>query len=265
MSIGITTLVLPADWSFEETLDTITGAGYSALELAVRDTGYCSIESSANELSNLKVRAEAAGVEVMGICPSARSRPRDLMSGDESVRSESIKLFVQMIDIANAIGVDTVLVVPGRMSATTYYDDAYMYALDGMRRLADIADSKGVNLAIEYVWNNFLLSPIEFARFCDEIDNPRVGFYFDSGNMVHTGYPEHWVRICARHLMAFHLKDFLRNEREWTPLLEGDVDFPAVMTELRAAGYSGHLISEVEPSVASLESTAEVIRKIAAM
>jgi hexulose-6-phosphate isomerase len=102
---------------------------------------------------------------------------------------------------------------------------------------------------------------MEFARFCDECASPKIGLFFDTGNMVIFGYPEHWVRICGKHLMKVHFKDFKR-PTEWTALLEGDVDFPAVMTELQKIGYDGALLSEVAPSIAPLEDTANAIRKI---
>jgi len=61
-----------------------------------------------------------------------------------------------------------------------------------------------------------------------------------------------------------HFKDFKRPST-WTPLLEGDVDFPAVMAELRKIGYTDPVLSEVAPSIASLEDTAEAMRKILEM
>ncbi len=41
-----------------------------------------------------------------------------------------------------------------------------------MQRLAPYAEELDVNLAIEYVWNRFLLSPMEFARTLSSGDRP---------------------------------------------------------------------------------------------
>ncbi|MFO7946590.1 MAG: TIM barrel protein, partial [Armatimonadota bacterium] len=101
--------------------------------------------------------------------------------------------------------------------------------------------------------------------FCDEVASPRVGLFFDTGNMVIFGFPQHWVRICGKHLMKVHFKDFQRDGYEWKPLLEGDVNFPAVMKELRKIGYDGALLSEVSPRIAPIEETADAIRKIMEM
>ena len=80
--------------------------------------------------------------------------------------------------------------------------------------------------------------------------------------MAIFSYPEHWVRICGRHLMAVHMKDFRRDGSVWTPLLEGDVDFGAVMAELKDLGFDGALVSEVGDSTASFAETAKTIRRI---
>jgi len=265
MEVGISGLVIPAEWSLDETLTRIRADGYTALELALRDTGWFSLESTEEELRVVAESAKAAGVTLTSVCPALRSKPRDIMTSDCEIRKSSIETITECIRITSAVGVDTMLLVLGRLTPELYYDDAYANALAGMRELTPVAEELGVRLAIEYVWNKFLLSPMELARFLDEVDSPNAGFFFDSGNMVVFGYPEHWVRICGKHVMAVHLKDFRRQGYEWTPLLEGDVDFPAVMCELRKLGFDGALLSEVSQGTAPFADTAEAIRKIMRM
>ncbi len=262
MNIGVTGLVIPKEWSFAQTLESITAAGYDSFELALRDSGYFSLESTDSELRALAGQAKSAGVSLVSICPSIRTRPKDLMSADKDSRRLGVATFEEFIRIAETVGVDTILVVLGSLTPDLFYDDAYANALESMKRLAPVAEKAGVKLAIEYVWNKFLLSPMEFTRFCDDVASPNVGFYFDPGNMAIFGYPEHWVRICGRHLMAVHMKDFRRDGAAWPPLLEGDVDFAKVMMELKRLGFDGPLVSEVDTAAASLAATASSIRKI---
>lgn len=265
MKTGITALVLPADWGLEETLNSIRTDGYEALELALRDSGYCSLGASDGQLRSIRDEAARAEVELVGLCPAFRGRPRDLMTADREARLAGIETFEECIRMATVLDVDTILVVLGSLTPELYYDVAYRNALESMRTLAPVAEKAGVRLAIEYVWNKFLLSPLEFARFCDEVGSPNVGFYFDPGNMAVFGYPEHWARICARHVMAVHVKDFRRRGYQWTPLLEGDVDFPAVMRELRSLGYDGALVAEVDSATAPFDRTAEAVKRIMQM
>ena len=63
-------------------------------------------------------------------------------------------------------------------------------------------------IGIENVWNRFLLSPLETARFLDEIGSPWVGMYLDVGNVVYLGYPEQWVELLAKHIKKLHMSDY---------------------------------------------------------
>jgi L-ribulose-5-phosphate 3-epimerase len=265
MKTGISALVIPTDWSFDDTLTRIREAGYESLELVIRDDGYLTLDSTPGELDSLRSRADRAGIELSSLCAGMKNRPRDLMASDPEERARGLDTHRECIRVAGRLGIDTILVVPGRVTADLFYDVAYANARSSMREIAFDAEAAGVRLAIEYVWNKFLLSPMEFAQFCDEVGSRCVGFYFDPGNMAIFGFPEHWVRICGRHLMAVHLKDFRRTGSVWTPLLEGDVDFAAIMRELRTIGFDGPLISEVESSLETFEATARKIGTIRAM
>ena len=264
MKVGITGLVIPREWSFEETLKKIKADGYEAFELALRDEGYCSLAASEKELKKLPKMAADAGIELVSMCPAVRNRPKDFMTNDASVRKESIKTMTDAMRVANATGVDTILLVLGALTPDLYYDQAYKNAVGTLREIAPTAEKMGVRLAVEYVWNKFLLSPVEFATFLDEVGSPNIGFYFDPGNMCAFSYPAQWVRLLGRHVMAVHMKDFLRQGFQWKPLGEGDADFPAIMKELRALRFDGALVSEVDTGTAPFADTAKAIRKIIA-
>ena len=265
MKVGITGLITPAEWSFDELLTNVKSAGYDVLEMALRDEGYFSLDADESDLNQLPKRAQDAGLELVSVVPSVAQRPRDLMTDDEEARGAGIETITDAMRVTRAIDTDTMLLVLGTLTPDLYYDRAYENALDSLRKLAPRAEDMGVNLAVEYVWNKFLLSPMEFAEFLDEVDSPRVGFYFDPGNMCAFSYPKQWVRLLSDHLMAVHMKDFQRAGFEWKPLGEGDVDFPGVMEVLRQAGYDGPLVSEVADSVAPYDATARAIRKIKEM
>jgi len=65
-----------------------------------------------------------------------------------------------------------------------------------------------VTLALEEVWNKFLLSPLEFARYIDEYNSPHIRAYFDVGNVVLYGYPQDWIRTLGKRIVKLHIKDF---------------------------------------------------------
>jgi hexulose-6-phosphate isomerase len=261
MKVGLSCIITPGEWSYTETLKQAKATGYEALELVIRDEWDITLQTPDARLKEMARQAADEGIELVSICPSFRNAPRDVMTNDAAVREQSIGTIKRALEVAKGLGIGTMLLTLGALTPKLFYNEAYANSLQAMQKLAPFAEEIGVNVAIEYVWNKFLLSPMEFARFCDEVGSPRVGLFFDTGNMVVFGYPEHWVRICGKHLMMVHFKDFKRM-MEWKPLLEGDVNFPAVMAELRKIGYDGALLSEVDPNLASLPDTAAAIRKI---
>jgi hexulose-6-phosphate isomerase len=265
MQVGLSCLVIPGDWKLTDILSKTKAAGYEALELVLRDEGEITLSTPDATLGSLAAQAKDAGMYLASVCPSLPVSAPNLTHADPAYRAKSIDTWKAIIDKVAAMGIGTVLVVPGGVTEEVAYDEAYDRARDGLAALGPYADAANVNLAIEYVWNKFLLSPLEFARFCDEVGSKRVGFYFDPGNMAIFGYPEQWLRINARHLMKVHMKDFKRDGWEWVPLLGGSVDFPAIMALLREIGYDDALLSEIDTGLASLEDSAATIRKIMAM
>ncbi len=265
MKVGVSGIITPGDWTYEETLDNIKQAGYEAFEIAFREDRDTAFSSLTDEKINDMVRmAEDREIELAAAVGSGEPRP-DIMTCDENRRRESVDEIKRILETVAKFGIDTWLLVPGRVSEECPYDAAYYNAREALMDLADFAEEVGVVIGVEYVWNRFLLSPMEFDRFLSEIGSPFVGLYFDTGNMVIQSYPEQWVRIIGDGVVKVHFKDFKRDGYQWTPLLEGDVNFPAVMKELRAIGYDDALISEVSPNIESLEATAEKIRQIMAM
>jgi len=102
-----------------------------------------------------------------------------------------------------------------------------------------------VIIAVEEVWNKFLLSLIEFAKYVDEFNSPWVRAYFDVGNVVLFGYPQDWIRTLGRRIVKFHLKDFKFETKQWVPLREGSIDWPEVRKAIGEIGFSGYLTVEL--------------------
>jgi len=263
VKVGISCIITPREWTWRETFETCKAAGYDAIELVLRDDSELDWDTPVEQIRDIRGMGEDMGFELDSLCPQTSKRI-DLMSPDAAVREESKDRCKKLLEIAKELGMDGVLVVPGAVTPEVHYDDGYSRALEAFSDLAPFAEDIGVTIAIEYVWNKFLLSPLEWRSFLGEIGSERIGLFFDTGNMTIFGFPEQWVKIIGNGVKKVHFKDF-RRPTEWTPLLEGDVDFPAVMAELRKIGFDGCCLSEVSPGIAPLEDTAAAIRKILEM
>jgi hexulose-6-phosphate isomerase len=153
---------------------------------------------------------------------------------------------------AKRYGATSVLLVPGVVNSQISYADAYTRSQEEIRKAVPLAEELGVKIAIENVWNHFLLSPLEAARFVDEFKSPAVGWHFDVGNVIKDGWPEQWIRILGKRIQKLHIKEYSRKKMEAqgpgkgfdVAFLEGDNNWPAVMRALDDIGYNGWGIAE---------------------
>ena len=158
------------------------------------------------------------------------------------------------IDNAKFYGATSVLVVAGKVDGDHPYDTVYHEQQQRIQAAAPYAEHHGIKLLIENVWNNFLLSPLEMARFVDTIQSPAVGVYFDVGNVVRYGWPEQWIRILGPRIVKLDIKEYSRQKQKdeglWkgfeVKIGDGDCDWPAVRAALADIGYtSGWATAEV--------------------
>ncbi len=146
---------------------------------------------------------------------------------------------------AKAVGADAVLLVQAVVNEEVGYGEAYQRSQRNVRKLLPLAKELQVIIAVENVWNKFLLSPLEFARYVDEFDDPWLKAYFDTGNIIIFGYAQDWIRTLGKRIVKIHLKDFRRKGYEWTNLLDGDVNWKQVRLALDEIGYDGFLTPEL--------------------
>jgi L-ribulose-5-phosphate 3-epimerase len=190
-------------------------------------------------------------------------------SADPAVRAKASALLTRQIECAQQLGIDTILAVPGAVGVdfipgaeTVRYDLAYERATEFIKAALPAAEKAGVTIAVENVWNKFLLSPMEMRAFVDQFGSKNVGVYFDVANTLAFGYPEHWIEILGSRIKRVHFKDYRRNVGTvdgFCDLLSGDVDWPAVMAALHKVGYDGWIAAEMIPPVPFYKHCPEVL------
>lgn len=170
-----------------------------------------------------------------------------LSSADPAVVERSLEGMRTSLRNAKLWGADTVLLVPAVVNPETTYQQAWERSQRQIRTLIPLAAELRIIIGIEEVWNKFLLSPLEFARYVDEFQSPWIRAYFDVGNVEITGYPQDWIRTLGKRIVKLHIKDFsFKNDpaihkrvADFTPLLEGEIDWHAVHAALEDIGYKG--------------------------
>ena len=220
-----------------------------------KDCGFAGVEMDAPsglDPGSVVEAAKATGITIPGVVDSAHWK-HTLSDPDPAVRGKGRAALETAVRDCRRYGGSSVLLVPAVVNKQVSYVDAYRRSQEEIRTVLPLAAELEVTIAIENVWNNFLLSPIEAARYLDELESPWVGWHFDVGNVVNYGWPEQWIRTLGRRIVKLDVKEFSRAKRDaeglWkgfqVELLEGDCDWPAVMKALDDVGYEGWATLEV--------------------
>lgn len=251
-------------WSFhgidalDDQLALAQQAGFEGIELDLSEDGPLTERTTPAQAKAVLSKVHEAQLQLSGLATGLYwgSNP---VSADSAVRQRADEIIAAQIRLASALEVDTILVVPGCVGADFIpnceivpYNLAYQRATAFIERALPLAESSGVTIALENVWNKFLLSPLEMRDFIDQFKSERVGSYLDVGNALATGYPEHWIEILGPRIRRVHFKDYRRavgTVDGFVDLLAGDVNWPAVVKALKSIGYKGWIAAEMIPPV----------------
>ncbi len=195
---------------------------------------------------------DETGLVIHGVVDSVHWQ-KPLSDADPAIRAEGLAGLMTALEDAHAYGASTVLLIPAVVNKTTSYAQAYERSQAEVRKALPLAAELGVRIAFENVWNMFLLSPLECARYVDEFKSDMVGWYFDVGNVVNYGWPEHWIRTLGHRIIKLDIKEYSRQKRDLegpyagfrVPLGQGDCDWPAVTEALADIGFEGWATAEI--------------------
>lgn len=267
-------LVTSAPLKFNKSLKWgMVKAGDTVLEKfqLLKEIGYDGVElDSPNDLSNKEIleARDKTGLQLPGVVNSYHWK-YPLSHPDPEVRKKCSDSIVEALNDCKLYGGTTVLVVPGVVNAEVSYKDAWDRSTEELKKLIPAVEKTGIRIALENVWNNFILSPLEAAYYVDQFDHPLIGWYFDIGNIVRYGWPEHWVEVLGHRIMKLDVKEYSRKKQQdegiWkgfdVEIGEGDIDWPAVVSALEKADYKGGWVS-AEVSGGDRERLADILRRM---
>ena len=240
-----------------EFIDWAAAKGLDGVELTVGDC--LSVDTTEAEAAALAAYAKEKGVALRTLACGA-GWGKWLCADDPAERAEAVEFTKKYLRLAKWLGAETVLTVPGATRvawdashAEVSYKSAWENATTSIRELAPVAESLGVNLALENVWNRFLISPMEWKLFLDQFGSKRVGLYFDAGNCCLNTNPADWPAILGDRIKAVHLKNFAETDCAGglhgfgDDLFNGGVDFKRLFAAFDDTGYTGPFTVEMIP------------------
>jgi L-ribulose-5-phosphate 3-epimerase len=246
--------------------------GCDSIELSIARAGVLTDATSEAECREIAAAARKIGIEISSVA-SVESWSLSPTANDAKVRKAIIEFTKRALQVSKWLGAGAYLFVPGGVDVfflpdaeVIPYDVCYQRVRQAVAKILPTAERLGVSLALENVWNKFLLSPLEVRDFIDGFGSKYVGAYLDVGNVLLTGYPEQWIRILGKRIKRVHIKDFKRSvgtEEGFVDLLEGDVNFAAVKKALSEIGYRGYVTAEILPYLPGRPwKTVKTMRKI---
>jgi hexulose-6-phosphate isomerase len=199
-----------------------------------------------------------------GVETNAVARGRDCTIAEMAKASDQVELPVHgvvnsnrpdlkaAIDEATAYGATSILHVVG-YDRNISYGENYRQTQKLIRSAIPHAEKKNVKILIENVWASFLIEPLGMARYIDELDSPFVQAYFDIGNVVRWGWPQHWIEVLGKRVAKLDVKEYdlkiamnegMRKAFK-VPIGQGSVEWDKVRVELKGIDYSGWATAEV--------------------
>ena len=209
----------------------------------------------ATAADRVKTALDETGVVLSGISMSNNFNQEEPQEFREQV--DSVKTWLR---VAAEIGTPVSRIFGGGLPADQRGNPALRAkamprVLDGLREVVAEAEKLGVVLAIENHGGLPCLGE-EQVETIETINSPYLKAVIDIGNYMQGGQEAHvGVAVAAKHAAYVHLKDFAKvpdANLPWgwnvkaTTIGEGDVDIPACIALLRAAGYDGFVALEYE-------------------
>jgi L-ribulose-5-phosphate 3-epimerase len=231
--------MLPMNFSYADRYKMVRDVGFEVVQAPT--------EPDERKAEEVKKAADAANIRIDSVMNMDHWK-LPLSSNDPAMVEKSLAAMRTSLHNAKLWGSDAVLLVPAVVNPQTSYHDAWTRSQKQIRTLIPIAEELKVVIGIEEVWNKFLLSPLEMAKYIEDFQSPWIGAWFDVGNVLLYGYPQDWIHTLGKSIVKVHVKDFKRKEDgyAWVNLGDGDVDWAAVRQAFADIGYSGSAIAELE-------------------
>jgi hexulose-6-phosphate isomerase len=233
-----------AEVDLTERLAALRAAGFDGVEVAWPGTF---------RADRVRRAADAAGCPIHSV-RVGESFGAALSLEDADARALGERRLADALRLAGELGAKSISIVPGAITPTVSEARAWNLVKISLRSALPLAEELGVRIALRLGGGDFLSSPLEAARFLDELGSPLVGWQLDTAWSLVRSYPQHWAHILGARLIKVDLGDYSRAAAASggvaagfaVDLGSGDLDGPTTLEALAHALYSGWVTVDVE-------------------
>ncbi len=200
--------------------------GYKYVEIWTGPQHYFMDHNGYESVEKLKKLEEKYGIKVIGICPEQTNpKPNNMAAKDLKMQERVLKYFKNAIDVACQIKANQVVVTSGWGFLSENVEEAYKRSIIMLRKIAEYAEEKNMNLAIEALQPEESLianTASELKRLIDDVDRPALKVCLDTGAMARAKDTiQTYFDVFGDNVIHAHFVD-VDMEKETTHLAWGD-------------------------------------------
>ena len=253
MRVGIFAKTFPGETP-GDVMRAARDAGYSSVQYNFACSGLGALPTA---ISSEAVIAISAASKETGVDVAAVSATYNMIHPDGALRDKGRRSFEAIAAIARTIGAPLLTVCTGSRNAADQWSghpanhspEAWLDMIDEFRRLIAIADDYDVLIGVEPELANVVNSADQARRLMDNLENERIRIVFDPANLFETEDDQRRGEIIDKaidllgdRIAIAHAKD--RNpDGSFATAGKGTIDYPRYLASLRAAGFTGDLIT----------------------
>jgi hexulose-6-phosphate isomerase len=247
--------MLPAERTLFDRFRLAADAGFSGIEMrTVVDPA---------EAGKVREAAERAGLSIHTVVNMAE-RSGSLGSPDPDEVRQAVARLETSLRNARLWEADAVLLAPAAAGPKMPYREAWHRSSTVIReRVLPLARELDIVLAVEEVWDGFLLGPHELARYVDAFASPWVKASLDTDRIVFYTHPQDWIRALGSRLVMVRMRSLslggeggvlrspsIRDEDEWEQTRSAlkEISYDGWVTA-ETAGNEGASFRELAPAL----------------
>src|ERR1051325_1580214 len=233
-------------WSYDDALDGIAAAGYKLTGLLTAHKGEAFTSSAATPeyLNGLKKRGPGRGLAVN--VPVIRSQP-------DAALDDNIADLRQQIE--NAARLELKFMLTFGVDKPEHYENFYRLMAEGAAQ----GEKRGLQIVLKPHGGGSGASE-EILRCLDKVGHANFKIWYDAGNIIYYTGKDAVAELepIAKHVTGFCAKDCAAPKGEvMSQFGTGKVDFKAVFSKLKSAGFHGPIMVEgIKVGASAAETTA---------
>lgn len=216
------------DLSLADAVQKVIDLEYSAIELDLHEGGHIPPSKIHENLEwGLNTCQDVMRLEVVGYSVDIRAEGEAYFEQFESI-----------CKIAKATKVVT-LSVPSSPLGTPFNEE-----VERLKRLKDIAETKGVRVAVKGQIGCLTEDPDTVKVICEHIEG--LGLLLDPSHYLCGPYANRDIEPLMKYAFQVHLRDSTK-ERLQVRIGQGVIDFGKIINQLRKVGYNRSLCAHFQP------------------